>query len=84
MTVTATDLARHLVADGRGTPRPSYRYRFPNGLTASVIPDPHPDAPFRFEICTDAPQYANRGGVVGYLSTDDVEAVLVRIAESKR
>ncbi|QKW15430.1 hypothetical protein [Verrucosispora sp. NA02020] len=62
----------------RKTTDTGWLYEFPNGHTASVINDPH--RPFRFEVLSDDPDDAGRGGVVVGLASDEVEAKLRQIA----
>ncbi|WP_328344704.1 hypothetical protein [Micromonospora sp. NBC_00421] len=53
-------------------------FEFPNGHTASVINDP--SRPFRFEVLSDDPDDAGRGGAAVNLTTEQVEDKLQRIA----
>lgn len=70
-----TFMSQYLVAEATGGS--SWVYRFPNGCTASVVPDRH--RPFRFEVqCVD-PANTSHGGVFAGLSTAEVEARLVAI-----
>jgi hypothetical protein len=57
-----------------------WQYRFPNGHDVSVITDPRADAPFRFEVLSDDPADAGRGGIAPGLTSDQVEAKLHGIA----
>lgn len=66
------DLSR-FVADRHGDRSDWWLFRFPNGRTVSVVPDPHPDALFRFEIQVDNAE------PVGYLTTGQVEAKLAAV-----
>ncbi len=69
---------QHLVNSGNSD-RPFWRYRVPNGYTASVIVDPHLEQwPFRFEVRTDA--LAQNHDVVPCLRTEEVESLLCAIA----
>ena len=72
------DFTRHL-ADSQDTPNYWWRlYRFPNGRSVSVIVDPRPQHPFRFEASGDS---ADGGAFLAAgLSTAEVEAKLAEIA----
>ena len=58
---------------------PTWSYTFPNGHTASVIPDPH--LPFHFEVVSSDPADANRGAVASGLTTEQVLAKLRALAD---
>lgn len=70
------DLARYL-ADSQTTGVRWWLYRFPNGKEASVVPDPRPQCPFRFELLVDVDQEPTPG-----LTTAEVEAKLTELAQS--
>lgn len=57
-----------------------WQYTFPNGHVASVIPDPHDDRPFRFEIESTDPEDVGSGGILTDLTTGEVEAKLAKLA----
>jgi hypothetical protein len=67
------DLNRFLVG-GHNANRRWWLYRFPNGREVSVIIDPRPHSPFRFEIQLDHNEIAPG------LTTEQVEAHLAEIA----
>jgi hypothetical protein len=74
------DLAPYLTYNAPTGP-PSWSYDFPNGHSASVVPDPHrTEHPFRFEVWSTDPADDSRGNVAGGLTTDQVEAKLHQIA----
>lgn len=69
------DVQRFLVSS-QPAPSPWWRYRFPNGYTASVIPDLH--QPFRFEVARYSVDDVEEEVTSG-LSTAEVEAKLAAI-----
>jgi hypothetical protein len=71
-----TDPSLFLV-DFQDQPRWWRYYRFPNGRTVSVIVDPRPHLPFRFEV-----EYDDLNGMVtaSGLSTGEVETKLASVA----
>lgn len=73
------DFSRFLT-DSQTVPSFWHRYEFPNGHSASVIVDPRPQHPFRFEVESSDPDDIGRGGIVPGLSTSEVEAKLAEIA----
>jgi hypothetical protein len=73
------NLAKYLVEHGR-TPAPYWKYQFPNGYTASVTVDLHPQRPFSFELLTDATTGADGRGLTAGLTSDQVVDQLTAIA----
>lgn len=73
------DFSNYLI-DSATTSTSWWRYEFPNGHSASVIPEFHSTAPFRFEVMSTDPDDRGRGGVVGDLGTGAVEAKLAKLA----
>lgn len=71
------DIARYLT-DSQTTPSLWWLYKFPNGKSASVIPDPDTDRPFRFEMEVDGDSYQTFPG----LTTGEVEAKLTELANA--
>jgi hypothetical protein len=82
------DLSKHLTDSRFDGHRIWWTYEFPNGHSASVIPDPRPASPFRFEVESSDPQDVITNpitttvgaGVVCGLTTDEVEAKLAKLA----
>jgi len=58
---------------------PTWSYDFPNGHTASVIPDPH--LPFHFKVVSTDPADAGQGAAVRGLTTEQVLAKLHALAD---
>lgn len=73
------DVSRYLT-DSQTVPSFWRRYEFPNGHSVSVIVDPRPQHPFRFEVESTDPADVGRGGIVAGLSTAEVEAKLAGVA----
>jgi hypothetical protein len=73
------DFSQHL-HDSQRYPSLWWEYRFPNGHDASVIPDPRPEHPFRFEIESTDPDDISSGRIVANLTTGQVEAKLTKVA----
>jgi hypothetical protein len=71
------DLTRHL-AESHTFNGHWWLYKFPNGRGASVISDPRPEQPFRFEMEVDNAE----GGttILPCLTTEQVEANLRELA----
>jgi hypothetical protein len=58
----------------------NWTYEFPNGHTASVIADPRPANPFRFEVLSSDPADTGQGRVIARLTSEEVEAKLAKLA----
>lgn len=71
-----TDPARYVTDYDRATGRA--QYSFPNGHSASVIPDPK--QPMRFEVSSSDPADAGCGQVVARLTSEQAEAKLATVA----
>jgi hypothetical protein len=73
------DFSKHL-HDSQRYPSLWWEYRFPNGHDASVIPDPRPEYPFRFEVESTDPDDIGAGRIAAGLTTEQVEAKLSKLA----
>lgn len=80
------DFTQHLTDSCFDGSRIWWTYEFPNGHSASVVPDPH--RPFRFTVESTDPQDVAANpvrtttgvGTVSSVTTDEVEAKLTRLA----
>lgn len=82
------DFSKHLTDSCFDGSHIWWTYEFPNGHSASVIPDPCSANAFRFEVESSDPQDVITNpvtttvgaGVVCGLTTDEVEAKLAKLA----
>lgn len=78
------DFSKHLADSCFDGSRIWWTYEFPNGHAASVIPDPRPEHPFRFEIESSDPDDLGRGRILSNLDTNAVEWKLAKLAALPR
>lgn len=72
------DLSRYLT-DSISRTSQWWRYEFPNGRSVTVIPDPRPDQPFRFEM--ELSEADGTTITLGGQTTAQVEGKLAEFAE---